>query len=215
VWPSDTLTSSASGNNLATEERDNPLCFAVAKKTGVVITDCVRLQMKKLDELASLLANPVLPKASGHWSGSEVLVASAPEPDPLRSSAYPRDREVLTEHALEVSYFFEVLRDPFYKEALIDQRSKIEFFGRLATAAEACLLEQPDATAHLVCAAVLREAYSMAKQVDKGEFDFLIVTEGRQIGDDPTLPGQRIRSSSIKETIEFFRGRGIQIHGTV
>jgi len=166
--------------------------------------------MKKLDKLAHLLTNPVLPKASRHWSGANVLIASAPQ-----SSFYPRDREVLTEHALEVSYFFEVLRDPFYEEALIDHCSKIAFFGRLATAAEACLLEQPDATAHLVCAAVLREAYAMAKQMDEGEFDFLIVAEGNQIGDDSTLPGQRTGYWSIKETIDFFRGRGIQIHGTV
>ena len=143
------------------------------------------------------------------------MIASAPQPDHLRSSFYSRDREVLTEHALEVSYFFEVLRDHFYEEALIDHCSKIEFFGRLATAADACLLEQPDATAHLVCAAVLREAYVMAKQIDEDEFDFLIVSEGNQIADDLTLPRQRIGYSSIKETISFFRGRRIHIHGTV
>ena len=85
--------------------------------------------MKKLDELAHLLANPVLPKASRHWSGADVLIASASQPDHLRKSFYPRGREVLTEHALEVSYFFDVLRDPFYEEALIDRCSKIEFFG--------------------------------------------------------------------------------------
>jgi hypothetical protein len=173
--------------------------------------------MKKLDELAHLLANPVLPKASRYWSGADVLIVSAPQPDHLRKSFYPRPRgrEVLTEHALEVSYFFDVLRGPFYEEALIDHFSKIEFFGRLAAAAEACLLEQPDATTHLVCAAVLREAYAMARQMDESEFDFLIVAEGNQIGDDPTLPGQRTGYLCIKETIEFFRGRGIQIHGTV
>jgi hypothetical protein len=171
--------------------------------------------MKKLDELAHLLANPVLPKARCHWSGADLVIASAPQPDHLSRSFYPRDREVLTEHALEVSYFFEVLRDPFYEEALNDHCSKIEFFGRLANAAEACLLEQPDATAHLVCAAVLREAYAMAKQMDEGEFYFLTAAEGNQIGDDPTRFGQRSGYSSIKETIEFFRARDIQIHGTV
>ena len=81
-------------------------------------------------------------------------------------------------------------------------------------AAYALLLARPDATAHLVCAAVLREAYAMAKQMDEGEFDFLIVAEGSLIGDDPTLPGQRTGYSSIRETIDFFRGHGIQIHGT-
>jgi hypothetical protein len=101
--------------------------------------------MKKLHELAHLLANSVLPKASCSWSGADVVIASAPRPDHLRGSFDPRDREVLTEHALEVSYFFEVLRDPFYEEALIDHCS-MEFFGRLAAAADACLLEKPDAT---------------------------------------------------------------------
>lgn len=170
--------------------------------------------MKKLDELARLLANPVLPKASRHWSGADVVIESPPQPDQLLGSFYPRDREVLTEHALEVSYFFEVLRYPIHEEAFIDHCCKIEFFGRLAIAADACLLEQPNATAHLVCAAVLREAYAIAKQIDEGEFDFFIVAEGNQIADDLTLLGQRIGYSSIKETIEFFRGRGIEIHGT-
>jgi hypothetical protein len=161
--------------------------------------------MKKLYELAHLLANPVLPKASCLWSEAGVVIASAPQPDHLRRSFYPRGREVLTEHALEVSYFFEVLRDPLCEEALIDHCSNFELFGLLAAAADACLLEQPDATAHLVCAAVLREAYAMAKQMDERD----------QIADNLTFPGQRTGYSSIKETIEFFRGRRIQIHGTV
>jgi len=46
----------------------------------------------------------------------------------------------------------------------------------------------------------------MAKQMDEGEFAFLIIAEGNQIGDHPTLPGQRTGYSSIKETIELFRG---------
>jgi hypothetical protein len=170
--------------------------------------------MRKLHELAHLLANPVLPRAGRYWSEADVAVASAPLPDNLGSSVYPRGREVLTEHALEVSYFFEVLREDFYEEAFIDQCSKIEFFGRLTTAADACLLEQPDTTAHLVCAAVLREAYSMAKQMNEGDFAFLVVSEGKQIADGLTLPGQRTGCSIIKETIDFFRGRGIQIYGT-
>jgi hypothetical protein len=51
--------------------------------------------------------------------------------------------------------------------------------------------------------------------MDEGKFDFFIVAEGNQSADDLTLPGQRTGYSSVKETIEFFRGRGIQIHGTV
>jgi hypothetical protein len=79
--------------------------------------------MKKLDELAHLLGNPVLPKASRHWSEANVVISSALQSEHLRRSSPPRDREVLTEHALEVSYFFEVLRDAFFEKALIDQCS--------------------------------------------------------------------------------------------
>jgi hypothetical protein len=171
--------------------------------------------MRKLHELAHLLVNPVLPRAGRYWSGADVVIVSAPQPDPLRSSFYPRDREVITEHALEVSYFFEVLRDDFFEEALIDHRSEIAFFGRLATAVDACLLEQPDATPHLLCAAILREAYAIDKQMGESELDFLIVAEGDQHTDDRSLPRQRIGYSSITETIEFFHRRGIQIRGTL
>jgi hypothetical protein len=169
--------------------------------------------MKKLDELAHLLAEPVLPKASRHWAGADVVVAFSPPPD-FWSSYYPRDREVFTEHALELSYFFEFLRDAFYEEGRIDHCSKIEFFGRLANAADAYLLEQRDASAHLLCAVVLHEAYAMAKQMDEGKFDFLVLAKGNQIADDLALPGQRTGYSNLKVTIEFFLGRGIQIHGT-
>jgi hypothetical protein len=54
----------------------------------------------------------------------------------------------------------------------------------------------------------------MAKEIDKGQFHFLIVAEGNQTGDGPNLPGQRTGYWSIKETIKFFCGHGIQIHGT-
>ena len=82
-------------------------------------------------QLAHLLANPVLPKASRLWSGADVVIASAPQPDDLRRSSNPKDREILTEHALEITYFFEVLRERFCEEAPIDHCSKTEFFGRL------------------------------------------------------------------------------------
>jgi hypothetical protein len=168
------------------------------------LANAPNFHVKKLDELAHLLANPVLPKASRHWSEVGVFIASAPQSDHLRRSFYARNREVLTEHVLEVTYFFEVLRDRFCEKASMDHCSKIEFFGRLAAAADACLVEQPAATAHLVCAAILREAYAVSKQMDERD----------QIADNLTFPGQRTGYSSIKETIQFFRERSIQIHGT-
>ena len=51
--------------------------------------------------------------------------------------------------------------------------------------------------------------------MDECEFASSIVAEGNQIEDDLTSAGQRTGYSSIKETVEFFRARGIQIHGTV
>jgi hypothetical protein len=60
-----------------------------------------------------------------------------------------------------------------------------------------------------------REAHAMAKQIDQGEFDFSIVSKGNQIGEERTLGGRHTGYSSIKEIIEFLRGRGVQIRGTV
>jgi hypothetical protein len=170
----------------------------------------LNFQMRKLRELARLLSNPVLPKANRYWSWADVLVLE-PKTNDFRNSFHIRDHEVLTEHALEVFYFLEVLSGPFYEESLIDHYSKIAFLGRLADAADACFREQPNANAHLVCAAVLREAYAMAGQ----KLALSIVDKENQIEDDSTLCRQRTGYSSLKETIEFFRGRDIQIHGTV
>jgi hypothetical protein len=122
--------------------------------------------MKKLEELAHLLANPLLPKTSRHWSWSDVLTASVPKPDHLRRSFYPRDSEVLTERALEVSYFFDVLRDPLYEEALIDHCSKIEFFGAWRPRQRHAFSNSPMRLRIWLCAAVLREAYENGQTSD-------------------------------------------------
>ena len=54
----------------------------------------------------------------------------------------------------------------------------------------------------------------MAKQIDKNEFHIFILAEGNQMAEDLTLAEQRTGYSSVNETIEFFRGRGIEINGT-
>jgi hypothetical protein len=51
------------------------------------------------------------------------VISSALQPEHFKRSLNPRDREILTERTLEVSYFFEVLRDPF-REPLFDRASK-------------------------------------------------------------------------------------------
>ena len=51
------------------------------------------------------------------------MISSALQPEHFKRSLNPRDREILTERTLEVSYFFEVLRDPF-REPLFDRASK-------------------------------------------------------------------------------------------
>jgi hypothetical protein len=170
--------------------------------------------MKRLDELALLLANPLLLKAARPWSGADVVIRFGPQSDHPWSSFYPKCREIITEHALEVSYFFEAVRDAFYEKALIDSCSKIEFFGRLATAADACLLERSDAPAHLLCAAVLREAYAIDEQIQNGTFEFLLITEGNQLADELVGSRRRTGYSGLQETVEFFRERGVTIYGT-
>jgi hypothetical protein len=50
--------------------------------------------MKRLDELARLLANPLLLKAARPWSGADVVIGFGPQSDHPWSSFYPKCREI-------------------------------------------------------------------------------------------------------------------------
>lgn len=120
--------------------------------------------MRTIDELRRLeeaLGISPLPRADQQWSGADVIITGVAPAPPAEGSFYPEPLYVVTEYSLELTWLFERLRDAFYAEERLDGNSKIEFFGRLAVAANTCLEREPAARARDICAAVLHEAFVM------------------------------------------------------
>src|SRR4051812_48789104 len=88
---------------------------------------------EKLERLASAIASGSPHRAETLWGGADVVIDTSPHP-PVHDAFYPEPRYVITRFAPELSWLFEQLRDAF--TSLLDGASKIEFFGRLALAAQ-------------------------------------------------------------------------------
>lgn len=113
-----------------------------------------------------------------------MVIAKQPPVAPSLNAFYPEPHSVVTEHALELSWLFEVLRDAFYAENRLDGCSKIEFFGRLANTANRCLSRQPEVDAGALCSAVLGEAFAIYGEMEAGRFERLPLAVGNSIADD-------------------------------
>ena len=67
--------------------------------------------IQHLQQLEATFEKAAMPKASAAWGGADVIAATEPPQsgrDP--NSFYPDKRHVVTEHALELSWLFEMLR---------------------------------------------------------------------------------------------------------
>ncbi|MEW5706520.1 MAG: hypothetical protein AB1743_06960 [Actinomycetota bacterium] len=143
--------------------------------------------IQQLYQLENEVSRSSIPCASRPWSGADVVISkTTPQSAPQSKGRgfYPDPRYVITEHALEVSGLFERLRDAFYAENRLDSCSKIEFFGRLANAANRCLQRIENPTAHQVCDAVLREAFAIYEEMEKGTFQCFDTAIGNEIVGD-------------------------------
>jgi len=165
-----------------------------------------------LQNLAKDLEIPQLKRARREWGGADVVITQQ-MPENLGGGFYPDPRYVITEYALELSWLFVALRDIFYAESLLDSCSKIEFFGRLANAANRFISKNIQVTANTLCAAVLHEAFAIYEEMSSGEFRCFAVAFGNEIVDDyidalhgrndsppkstPPLPPNKKRGSSL------------------
>ena len=142
--------------------------------------------MKTIDELKSLeqiLGNDIIPKARRSWGGADVVI-SRNAPTRQANDFYPDPRYVVTRYDREVSWLFEKLRDAFYAENRLDSCSKIEFFGRLANAANRCIRQDNSHDAFMVCSEVLSEAIAIYNEMESGRFGCLPIASGSEILDD-------------------------------
>jgi len=165
-----------------------------------------------LDELTRLeekLGSQRIPRAREEWSGADVVICAASPPQES-GGFYPAPRFVVTEHSLELSWLFARLRDAFYAENRLDGCSKIEFFGRLANAANRALRRDATVGARLLGAAVLHEAFAMYDEMEEGSFECLGIAIGNEIADDYVDEALRSGFLSVEDTMAFFASRGVE-----
>lgn len=168
--------------------------------------------LEELKRLEKLLEESTLPQAKREWGGADVVITSKDPPNPSKAGFYPDPRYVITPYSLELSWLFERLRDAFYAEKRLDSCSKIEFFGRLANAANRCIQRSPVLTAHILFAAVLHEAFAIYDEMEEGNFQCLVLAQGNEIADDYVDDALRTGYIGTEATLDFFRSRGVKVY---
>lgn len=142
-----------------------------------------------LIELQQTIAEGPLPRASRCWTGAGVAIISPSEPSPGPDGLRPAPRLVVTPFALEISWLVERLGSAFFRAGRIDGNSKIEFFGRVANAANRLLQAAPGSSASELCDAILLEAHVILLEMDHGQFRTLGVAPPGRIADDDVPNG--------------------------
>lgn len=159
---------------------------------------------RKLTALSSEIVAGRYARASRPWGGADVVVSINPPKPPREDRFYPEPRYVLTQYALELSWLIEALRDIF--SPVIDSASKIEFYGRLANAANRYLEKVNDEsqTVQDLLFAVAHEAFAIRDEMEEGEFRFLPVAVGNTIWDDFVDEAERSGYLGPEATRQFF-----------
>ncbi len=137
-------------------------------------------ELKRLNEL---IINMKIGKAKQPWGGADVVVVKE-QPKTNTNGFYPDPFFVVSKNfSLEISWMFEQLRDAFYAENLIDGCSKIEFFGRLARAANRGILRNAEDCC-VICMEILKEAQQIYGEITSNTFEVLPIGSGNIIADD-------------------------------
>jgi hypothetical protein len=163
-----------------------------------------------LRETATILNTQPIPCATNTWGGADVIICKLPPRPPAEYSHRSEPRYVVTPCASELSWLFERLRDAFYAEKRLDGCSKIEFFGRLANAANRCIADGHGQDAGTLCRAVLHEAFAIFEEMESGSFGALGVAVAGEILDDAAAEAERTGYVSVERTLQFFKEQGLE-----
>ena len=126
--------------------------------------------LKKLADFENEFVSCGLPQEASkykEWGGADVIISKRENPSNLKwfedqpfvisqQKTQPRKRLVITEHAAELSWLFDQLKE-IYRTGL-DYVSKYDFYGQLAQAALDSLEENPDIDAFELCLEVIKSA---------------------------------------------------------
>jgi hypothetical protein len=92
----------------------------------------------------------------------------------------------------------------------MDGTTKIEFFGRLANAANRQIAGSENAEhADDLLDAVLHEGFAIADELEDGSFRYLDVALGNTIYDDLIEDAERQGYLTVDETTQWFSDRGL------
>ncbi len=153
-----------------------------------------------------LLLTPV--PTDKEWGGANIVITSR-QVNRASSSSYSQLRHVVTADAKELSWLFCQLQDIFL--GLYDSTSELEFFGRLAnTALRYQRMSKDDENQRDLLFAVLHEAFAILDEMEKGTFEYFLVSPGNEIVDDFIEQTKRRGFISVEETNRFFAEKGIK-----
>lgn len=133
--------------------------------------------------LKKIIYKPILPKAKGEWGGAGVAIRKD-KPVKKGKSFYHEPRYVITQYSHELSWLFMKLMRAFNSENRLDHINKIEFFGRLANAANRCINNSDKLTPHILYSAVLHEAFLIYEEMENKEFEYLCIARDNEIYND-------------------------------
>lgn len=131
------------------------------------------------------------------WGGAGVGFSTIPI-DQGPQGFYPNCRIVVTPHAHAAGWLIDKLGNVFVQSGLIDHCSKIEFYGRLASAAQryqSAMAGKPG-TAEGMLQALLGEAIQMLTEMHQGVFTDLMMAVGNEIAADHA--GYSIDANSVR-----------------
>lgn len=159
---------------------------------------------EQLGALSSLIVSGRPGWASRAWGGADVVIVDRPSGQQPEVGFYPDPRHVVTRFVLELSWLFENLRDTF--GSTLDSATKIEFYGRLANAANRYLARTPGVSQTLtdLLLSVLHEAFVMSEEMEDGRFQHLLIASGNTIWDDFVDEAERSGYLGPDETRRFF-----------
>jgi hypothetical protein len=167
--------------------------------------------IETLHETVSLLNKGPIPRSENLWGGADVRILFQP-PKPKEGPQWrSAPRDVITPRAKEVSWLFERLRDAFYSEDRLDGCSKIEFFGRLANAADRCVNQGHGGNSKLICFAVLHEAFAIYEEMEAGRFEVLVIAPSGEIADASAEDTSRSGYRDPDDTLRYFQQNGFEM----
>lgn len=138
------------------------------------------------------------------WEGADISIISRPNEDNGEREFYSEPRTVVTPFAGQAGWLLNRLHDSF--EGYFDGTSRIEFYGRLAIAAQDYQRSvNGDENAQALLRAMLHEAFVILDELEQGEFVYSSATSGNTILADLINRAEESGYLGVEATEEFLR----------